>query len=86
MAVARHPPGPADGGDVARYTAANVTLRSAWGRSEAYAYVMAARHARVADDLVEPAVGPRGCLMRMRSSCRAGSGAVGRYGWSSGAR
>ena len=59
MAAARYPPGPADGGDVARYTAANVTLRSARGRSEAYAYVMAARHARVADDLVEPGASRR---------------------------
>jgi hypothetical protein len=44
IAVATHPDR-ADGGDVARYTAATaayVALRSGWGRSEAYADVMAA--------------------------------------------
>src|SRR5580704_10689630 len=44
IATATHPDR-ADGGDVARYTtatAAYVTLRSAWGRSEAYADVTAA--------------------------------------------
>jgi len=44
IAAATHPDR-TDGGDVARYTAATaayVTLRSAWGRSEAYADVTAA--------------------------------------------
>lgn len=44
IASATHPDR-ADGGDLARYTAATaayVTLRSAWGRSEAYADVTAA--------------------------------------------
>ena len=44
IATATHPDR-ADGGDVARYTAATaayVTLRTAWGRSEAYADVAAA--------------------------------------------
>ena len=43
IATATHPDR-ADGGDVARYTAATaayVTLRTPWGRSEAYADVMA---------------------------------------------
>jgi hypothetical protein len=69
IATATHPDR-ADGGDVARYTAATaayVTLRSAWGRSEAYADVTAA-----ADDTsplpvvlgtaavrAEPGAGPR---------------------------
>ena len=46
IATATHPDR-ADGGDVARYTAATaayVTLRTPWGRSEAYADVAAARH------------------------------------------
>jgi hypothetical protein len=44
IATATHPDR-ADGGDVARYTAATAAyaaLRSAWGRSEAYADVLAA--------------------------------------------
>jgi hypothetical protein len=44
LAAATHPDR-ADGGDLARYTAATaayVTLRTPWGRSEAYADVMAA--------------------------------------------
>jgi hypothetical protein len=69
IATATHPDR-ADGGDVARYTAATaayVTLRSAWGRSEAYADVTA-----TADDTsplpllpgtaampAEPGAGPR---------------------------
>jgi hypothetical protein len=69
IATTTHPDR-ADGGDVARYTAATaayVMLRSAWGRSEAYADVTAA-----ADDTsplpvvpgtgampVEPGAGPR---------------------------
>jgi hypothetical protein len=72
IAVATHPDR-ADGGDVARYTAATaayVALRSAWGRSEAYADVTAAADdtsplpvtaaaAGSLADPVGPAVGPR---------------------------
>jgi hypothetical protein len=69
IATATHPDR-ADGGDVARYTAATaayVTLRSAWGRSEAYADVTAAADDTsplpvtpgAAGPLAEPAVGPR---------------------------
>jgi hypothetical protein len=72
IATATHPDR-ADGGDVARYTAATaayVTLRSAWGRSEAYADVTAAADDTsplpvtpgAAGSLAEPAgtdIGPR---------------------------
>jgi hypothetical protein len=75
IAVATHPDR-ADGGDVARYTAATaayVALRSAWGRGEAYADVLAAaddtsplpvRPAAAGSlaDPVGPAVGPREVL------------------------
>ena len=100
IATATHPDR-ADGGDVARYTAATaayVTLRTPWGRSEAYADVAAA-----ADD-TSPLPSCRGaawptrprCLMsrssgrgswspRTPGSCRPGSGTAGRCGCSSGA-
>jgi hypothetical protein len=72
IATATHPDR-ADGGDVARYTAATaayVVLRSAWGRSEAYADVTAAAEdtsllpvmpgaAGSRADPVEQAAGPR---------------------------
>jgi len=69
VATATHPDR-ADGGDVARYTAASaayVTLRSAWGRSEAYADVTAAADdtsplpvvAGTATLPAEPGAGPR---------------------------
>jgi hypothetical protein len=75
IAVATHPDR-ADGGDVARYTAATaayVALRSGWGRSEAYADVTAAADdtsplpvtaaaAGSLADPVGPAVGPREAL------------------------
>jgi len=70
IATATHPDR-ADGGDVARYTAATaayVTLRTAWGRSEAYADVAAAaddtsplpavRGAAVPEDAEVPVAGP----------------------------
>ncbi|MGH3283081.1 MAG: hypothetical protein ACRDPD_00075 [Streptosporangiaceae bacterium] len=69
IATATHPDR-ADGGDVARYTAATaayVTLRSEWGRSEACADVMAAADdtsplpvvTAVAGTLAEPGAAPR---------------------------
>jgi hypothetical protein len=55
IAAATHPDRP-DGGDLARYTAASAAyaeLRTAWGRSEAYADLLA----QAARD-AEPATGP----------------------------
>src|SRR5580692_9294720 len=55
IAAATHPDRP-DGGDLARYTAASAAyaeLRTPWGRSEAYADLLA----RAARD-AEPATGP----------------------------
>ena len=55
IAAATHPDRP-DGGDLARYTAASAAyaeLRTAWGRSEAYADLM-----EQADLAAEPVTGP----------------------------
>ena len=95
VATATHPDR-ADGGDLARYTAATaayVQLRTPWGRSEAYADVAAAgrRHlpaARGVRSTGRAAVSRRwgrwSCSVRARGSCRRGSGAGGRCGCSSG--
>jgi hypothetical protein len=60
IAAATHPDR-ADGGDVARYTAATAayaTLRTPWGRSEAYADVMAAADDTSPLPLIPGAAGP----------------------------
>jgi hypothetical protein len=87
VATATHPDR-TDGGDAAGYTAAYVTLRSTWGRSESYADVIAA-----ADDTsplpvvpgtaaipAGPDAGPRRWLPRTPGNCRAGSATAGRRG------
>ena len=96
IAAATHPDR-RDGGDVARYTAATAAyavLRTAWGRSEAFADLALAVDdtsplPAVDGSAVEggPAASTGGAGRRTCStpwcSCRPGSGTAGRCAWSS---